>query len=287
MAANSSIEWTERTWNPVLGCSIISPGCHNCYAMTMARRLKAMALSDIASGRNPGRKRHYIEVIGTDGRWNGKLVLVPEALPDPLDWKAPQMIFVNSMSDLFHESLPVDDIRKVCEVMATANHHTYQVLTKRADRLLELLSGPLRKYAELPNVWWGTSVENRRHGLPRIDYLRQAPAAVRFLSVEPLLEDLGELDLTGIHWVIVGGESGVRARKMEADWARSIRDQCVKAGVKFFFKQWSGRNVKAAGRELDGTKWDEMPKAEIEISKVLSSSPKSAKANESPLLFSA
>lgn len=259
MATNSKIEWTERTWNPVLGCSIISPGCHNCYAMSMARRLKAMALADLAAGKEPGRKRHYIDVIGTDGRWNGKLVLVPEALADPLGWKTPQLVFVNSMSDLFHENLPTEDIRKVCEVMAQANRHTYQVLTKRADRLYELLWGPLREFAELPNIWWGTSVENKRHGLIRVEFLRQAPAAVRFLSVEPLLEDLGPLDLTGFDWVIVGGESGPRARPIEADWARSIRDQCVAAGVKFFFKQWSGRNVKAAGRELDGVTWDEMP----------------------------
>jgi protein gp37 len=265
MATNSKIEWTKRTWNPILGCSIISPGCHNCYAMTMARRLKAMALADLAAGKEPGRKRHYIDVIGPDGRWNGKLVLVPEALPDPLDWKTPQTVFVNSMSDLFHENLPVEDIRKVCEVMAKADWHTYQVLTKRADRLRELLSGSLREFAELPHVWWGTSVENRRHGLPRIEHLRQTPAAVRFLSVEPLLEDLGPLDLTGIHWVIVGGESGTRARPMEADWARAIRDQCVQAGTGFFFKQWSGRNVKAAGRELDGVTWDEMPGAPGEL----------------------
>jgi protein gp37 len=260
MATNSKIEWTERTWNPILGCSIISPGCHNCYAMSMARRLKAMALADLAAGKEPGRKRHYVDVIGTDGRWNGKLVLVREALADPLGWKTPQIIFVNSMSDLFHENLPTEDIRNVCEVMAKAARHTFQVLTKRADRLRELLSGPLREFAELPNVWWGTSVENRCHGLPRVEHLRQTPAAVRFLSVEPLLEDLGPLDLAGIHWVIVGGESGPRARPMEADWARAIRDQCMKAGVLFFFKQFSGRNVKAAGRDLDGVTWDEMPR---------------------------
>lgn len=265
MATNSKIEWTKRTWNPILGCSIISPGCHNCYAMTMARRLKAMALADLAAGKEPGRKRHYIDVIGPDGRWNGKLVLVPEALPDPLGWKTPQTIFVNSMSDLFHENMAVEDIRKVCEVMAKGDWHVYQVLTKRADRLRELLSGALREFAELPHIWWGTSVENRRHGLPRIEHLRQTPAAVRFLSVEPLLEDLGPLDLSGIHWVIVGGESGARARSMEADWARAIRDQCVAASVRFFFKQWSGFNVKAAGRELDGVTWDEMPGAPGEL----------------------
>jgi protein gp37 len=234
--------------------------------MVMANRLKAMALADIAAGRDPGRKRHYIEVIGDDGRWNGKVVLVPEALEDPFRWRAPQMVFVNSMSDLFHETLPVEDIRKVMEVMAKANHHTYQVLTKRADRLCELLSGPLREFAELPNVWWGTSVENIRHGLPRIDYLRRTPAAVRFLSIEPLLEDLGHIDLSGIHWVIVGGESGARARPMDGAWVRSIRDQCVEAGAKFFFKQWGGRNKKAAGRELEGITWDEMPDRRVPLS---------------------
>jgi protein gp37 len=259
MAQNSSIAWTDATWNPILGCSIISPGCHKCYAMSMARRLKAMALADVAAGRQPGRKRHYIDVIGPDARWNGNVVLVPEALADPLGWMKPRRIFVNSMSDLFHESLPADDIDKVCAVMAEANWHTYQVLTKRADRLRELLSGPLREFAELPQIWWGTSVENRRHGLPRVDALRQTPAAVRFLSVEPLLEDLGPLDLTGIHWVIVGGESGPRPRPIEVEWVRAIRDQCVQAGVPFFFKQWSGRSAKAAGRELDGRTWDEMP----------------------------
>jgi protein gp37 len=266
MAANSSIEWTERTWNPVVGCSIISLGCLYCYAMLMAMRLKAMALADIAAGRDPGRKRHYIEVIGDNGRWNGKVVLVPEALEDPFHWKAPQMVFVNSMSDLFHENLSDQDIRRVMEVMAKANHHTYQVLTKRADRIHELLSGPLREFAELPNVWWGTSVENIRHGLPRIEHLRRTPAAVRFLSIEPLLEDLGCIDLTNIHWVIVGGESGTRARPMDGAWVRSLRDQCLEAGVKFFFKQWGGRNKKAAGRELDGMTWDQMPGRRVPLS---------------------
>jgi protein gp37 len=185
--------------------------------------------------------------------------LVPEALGDPARWKQPRTVFVNSMSDLFHENLPAGDVRKVCEAMAAAGRHTYQVLTKRADRMRELLSGPLREFAELPHVWWGTSVENKRHGLPRIDHLRQTPAVTRFLSVEPLLEDLGPLDLTGIHWVIAGGESGAAARPMEADWVRSVRDQCLAQGVKFFFKQWGGRNKKAAGRALDGRTWDEMP----------------------------
>jgi protein gp37 len=261
MATNSAIEWTDTTWNPLAGCSIVSPGCHNCYAMLMAARLKGMALADLAAGRDPGRKRHYVGVIG-DGRWNGGVALVPDSLSDPLGWKTPRRVFVNSMSDLFHEGLAVEDVRKVCEVMARADWHAYQVLTKRAERLRELLSGRLRDFARLPHVWWGTSVENQRHGLPRVEHLRRAPAAVRFLSVEPLLEDLGRVDLAGIHWVIVGGESGAGARPMQADWVRSLRDQCAGAGVPFFFKQWGGRNKKAAGRELDGRTWDDMPGGE-------------------------
>ncbi|OWK38543.1 DUF5131 family protein [Fimbriiglobus ruber] len=259
MATQSSIEWTETTWNPVYGCSILSPGCHNCYAMSMARRLKGVAKAKAARGEDPGRFSHYIDVIGDDGRWNGKMVVIPDALGDPARWKRPRRIFVNSMSDLFHENLPVEDVRKVCEAMAAAGHHTYQVLTKRTARMRELLSGPLREFTELPQVWWGTSVENKRHGLPRIDHLRRTPAAVRFLSVEPLLEDLGPVDLTDIHWVIAGGESGAAARPLEADWVRSVRDQCAAQGVQFFFKQWGGRNKKATGRTLDGRTWDEMP----------------------------
>ncbi|MFO0888294.1 MAG: phage Gp37/Gp68 family protein [Isosphaeraceae bacterium] len=259
MATRSTIEWTETTWNPVLGCSIISPGCHNCYAMAMARRLKGVALAKLARGEDAGRLRHYIDVIGEDGRWNGEIRLVPEALDDPNRWQGPRTVFVNSMSDLFHENLPVGDVRKVCEAMARAHRHTYQVLTKRADRMRELLVGPLRDFAELPQVWWGASVEDRRHGLGRMEHLRRMPAAVRFLSVEPLLEDLGTLDLSGIHWVIVGGESGQRARRMEEEWVLSIRDQCLAQGVPFFFKQWGGRDKKAAGRLLDARTWDEMP----------------------------
>lgn len=259
MATKSTIEWTEKTWNPVFGCSIISPGCHHCYAMAMARRLKGVGRAKQARGEDPGRFGYYSDVIGDNGRWNGQMRLVPEALNDPLLWKTPHVVFVNSMSDLFHENLPVDDIRRVCNVMADAGHHTYQVLTKRADRMKELLSGPLREFAELPQIWWGTSVENRRHGLPRMDHLRSTPARTRFLSIEPLLEDLGPIDLTGIDWVIVGGESGSAARPLEADWVRSVRDQCLESGVKFFFKQWGGRNKKHAGRVLDDKTWNEMP----------------------------
>jgi protein gp37 len=259
MALMSLIEWCMATWNCILGCSIVSPGCHNCYAMAMARRLKGIALAKIARGKDPGRHRHYIQVIGDNGRWNGNVFLVPEALNDPLRWRRPQIIFVNSMSDLFHENLSVEDIGKVCDVMARANHHIFQVLTKRASRMQELLAGQLREFAGLEHIWWGVSVENRPHGLPRIEHLRNTPARVRFLSVEPLLEDLGPIDLTGIHWVIAGGESGVCCRPMEADWVTSVRDQCQSQGVPFFFKQWGGRNKKAAGRMLDGRTWDEMP----------------------------
>ena len=163
------------------------------------------------------------------------------------------------MSDLFHESLAVADIRAVCQVMADVSRHTYQVLSKRADRMADLLSNELREFASLPHIWWGTSVENRRHGLPRIAHLQRIPAKVRFLSVEPLLEDLAHLDLQGIHWVIAGGESGPKARPMAENWVRSIRDQCRAQHVPYFFKQWGGRNKKAAGRVLDGRTWDEMP----------------------------
>ncbi|MFO0877816.1 MAG: phage Gp37/Gp68 family protein [Gemmataceae bacterium] len=258
MSAQTAIEWTNTTWNPILGCSILSPGCHHCYAMAMATRLKGVAEGKVARGEDPGRFLHYRDVID-QGRWNGRMILLPEALEDPLRWKRPQMIFVNSMSDLFHEHLEVEAIRQVCQVMRRADHHTYQVLTKRAARMRELLCGELAEFAGLPQIWWGTSVENRRHGLPRIDELRHIPAAVRFLSVEPLLEDLGQVDLTCIDWVIVGGESGTRSRPLHPDWVRSLRDQCATQGVKFFFKQWGGRNKKASGRELDGRTHDEIP----------------------------
>ena len=288
MAAASSIEWTDTTWNPVVGCKMVSSGCAHCYAATMAKRLRAMALADIAAGKDPGRKRHYIDAVDGHGRWTGKLIPVPEALTDPLGWKKPRRVFVNSMSDLFHEDVPDKFIDGVFAGMALAPQHTFQVLTKRAARLpayfdglnkrrrgyihehrgylFEVLSQALEKEPSehweamarfhhgdtlpksvgdatawpwpLRNVWLGVSVEDRRHGLPRIADLQAAPAAVRFLSVEPLLEDLGTLPLEGIHWVIVGGESGADARPMHPDWARSLRDQCHAAGVAFFFKQW-------------------------------------------------
>jgi protein gp37 len=236
---NTQIEWTDATWNPLRGCTKISPGCVNCYAETFAERFRGV----------PG---HPYEQ-GFDLR------LVPEKLAAPLEWRRPRRIFVNSMSDLFHEDAPLDYIRRVCDTMRAAPWHTYQVLTKRAGRLHAFLSGPLREYAEMPHVWWGVSVENRKHGLPRIDLLRDTPAVTRFLSVEPLLEDLGTVDLTNIHWVILGGESGHRARPLQPEWVTSLRDQCAAAGVPFFFKQWGGRQKKKNGRLLDGRTWDEMP----------------------------
>lgn len=239
MSDGTKIEWTDATWNPVRGCTKISPGCAHCYAETFAERFR-------------GVEGHPYEQ-GFDLR------LVPEKLTDPFLWPSRRRVFVNSMSDLFHADVPDDYILRVARVMQAANWHTYQVLTKRSERMAEMLRTTLRFAAELPHIWWGVSVENRRHGLPRIDHLHSAPAAVRFLSVEPLLEDLGEVDLTGIHWMIVGGESGPGARPMHPDWVRSLRDQCRAAGVDFFFKQWGGTRKGKAGRELDGRTHDDQP----------------------------
>lgn len=239
MSANTSIEWTETTWNPIRGCSKISPGCQNCYAETFAERFRGV----------PG---HPYEQ-GFDLR------LVPEKLDLPLLLPRPQMIFVNSMSDLFHAEVPPTFVQAVMDVMTTANWHTYQVLTKRAERMHTLLTGELRHAALLPHIWWGVSVENRKHGLPRLERLQQTSCAVRMLSVEPLLEDLGTLDLTGIHWVIVGGESGAGARPMDPEWVRALRDQCDRANVPFFFKQWGGTQKSRAGRVLDGRTHDARP----------------------------
>jgi protein gp37 len=239
MSEHSSIEWTDATWNPVRGCTRITPGCDHCYAETFAERFRGV----------PG---HPYEQ-GFDLR------LIPGKLADPLRWAAPKMIFVNSMSDLFHKDVPEDYVAAVCRVMERASWHTYQVLTKRSSAMRDLLRTRLQFAAGLPHIWWGVSVEDRAHGLVRIGHLQQAPAAVRFLSIEPLLEDLGPIDLSGIHWVIVGGESGPGARPMEKDWVRSIRDQCRGAGVPFFFKQWGGVRKSKAGRELDGRIHDERP----------------------------
>jgi protein gp37 len=239
MSLNSPIEWTDATWNPVRGCVKISPGCKHCYAETFAERFR-------------GVKGHPYEQ-GFDLR------LVPEKLTEPFSWRSPKLVFVNSMSDLFQEGVPDEYAEAVSRVMATANWHTYQVLTKRSERLLQLLSGRLRFAAELENIWWGVSVEDRKHGLPRVDHLRQAPAEVRFLSIEPLLEDLGEIDLSGITWVIVGGESGPGARPMKQEWVVAIRRHCREQGVPFFFKQWGGVRKGLTGRLLDGQTYDEYP----------------------------
>ena len=239
MSDHSSIEWTDATLNPVRGCIKISPGCAHCYAETFAERFRGV----------PG---HPYEQ-GFDLR------LVPEKLVDPLRWPRPKMIFVNSMSDLFQVGVSDDYIAAFARVMQVANWHTYQVLTKRSERLRDLLGTRLRDVAGLPQIWWGVSVENRKHGLPRIEHLRESPALIRFLSIEPLLEDLGELNLEGISWVIVGGESGAGARPMDESWVLSIRDQCHAAGVPFFFKQWGGVRKKKQGRLLEGKTYDEMP----------------------------
>jgi protein gp37 len=239
VSQHSEIEWTDATWNPVRGCTKITPGCDHCYAATFAERFRGV----------PG---HPYEQ-GFDLR------LVPEKLPEPLRWKTPKMIFVNSMSDLFHKDVPDDYVESVCRVMERANWHTYQVLTKRSSRMRDMLQDRLRFAANLSHIWWGVSVENRAQGLVRIRHLQEAPAAVRFLSVEPLLEDLGEIDLQGIHWLIVGGESGAGARPMEKEWVLSLRDQCARVSVPFFFKQWGGVRKSKAGRELDGKTYDGMP----------------------------
>jgi protein gp37 len=240
MGENSKIEWTDATWNPVRGCTKISPGCKHCYAEAFAERFRSV-------------KGHPYEQ-GFDLR------LVPHKLAEPLRWRKPKMIFVNSMSDLFHEGVPDDYIEAAANVMMRANWHTYQVLTKRSKRLAQLLSTRLQFAATAPHIWWGVSVEDKRYGLPRIADLQCAPAAVRFLSIEPLLEDLGTLDLRGIHWVIVGGESGRGARPMSREWLISIRDQCAKAGVPFFFKQWGGVHKKSTGRMLDRRIYNEFPR---------------------------
>ncbi len=234
MGDKSAIEWTDATWNPVTGCTKVSPGCKNCYAERLALRLQAM-----------GNLRYR----------NGFAVtLHPDQLDLPIRWLQPRRIFVNSMSDLFHEAVPEEFIRQVFDVMTKAHWHIFQILTKRAERLAAL--APRLPWPE--NVWQGVSVENGCYTW-RIAYLRRVPAAVRFLSLEPLLGPIPRLELDGIHWVIVGGESGPRHRPMDPAWVRPIRKQCLTAGIPFFFKQWGGRTSKAGGRRLDGRIWDEMP----------------------------
>ncbi len=246
MTTTSRIEWTEQTWNPAVGCTKISSGCKHCYAESMAKRLKAM---------------------DTPGYENGfALQILPQRLLDPIKRKKPTVYFVNSMSDLFHDRIPDSYIEQVFEVIEQTPQHTYQILTKRAARMARYF----KKRSVPDNAWLGVTVENRKHGVPRIDYLRKVPARIRFLSIEPLLEDVGALDLSSIHWVIVGGESGPKARPMKQEWADSVRLQCAKQQVAFFFKQWGGwgadgqRRAKSAnGRELNGRTWDEMPRESL------------------------
>ena len=243
MSDRSGIEWTEATWNATTGCDRTSPGCDNCYALTLAKRLKAMGSPKYQNDGDPH----------TSGP-GFALTLHPDQLELPYRWRAPRTVFVNSMSDLFHPDVPLEFIRRVFAVMADTPRHTYQILTKRSKRLASLAGG-----LEWPsNVWMGVSVETSRYAF-RIDHLRSVGAAVRFVSAEPLLGPLPDLDLSGIHWLIAGGESGPRARPMHVAWVRDLRDQCAAADIPFFFKQWGGRAPKANGRELDGIHHNDMP----------------------------
>lgn len=243
MATNSAIEWTEVTWNPVTGCDRVAAGCDHCYALVLSKRLKAMGAEKYQNDGDPR----------TSGPGFG-VTIHPSSLDQPYRWRTPKVVFVNSMSDLFHAKVPLDFIRDIFDVIRDTPQHTYQVLTKRAlrmERVADRLDWP-------ENLWMGVSVESS-DVLDRIDHLRRVPAATRFLSCEPLLTALPALDLEGIDWVIAGGESGPRARPMDPAWVEDIRDQCDEAGVAFFFKQWGGRTPKANGRELGGRTWDEMP----------------------------
>lgn len=247
MAQKSSIEWTEATWNPTTGCDRTSPGCDNCYALALAKRLKAMGVEKYQSD--------------GDSRTSGPGFMITthaDTLSIPFSWKRSRLVFVNSMSDLFHESVPEEFIRAVFDVMEQTPQHTYQILTKRSRRLKKI--APTLSWPE--NVWMGVSVESAKYRF-RVDHLRSVDAAVRFISAEPLIGSLGEVDLTDIHWVIAGGESGPAARPMEISWGRNLRDQCLRAEVKFFFKQWGGRTPKAGGRVLDGRTWDDLPASAV------------------------
>ncbi|MGP3635574.1 DUF5131 family protein [Streptomyces sp. 24-1644] len=243
MSDRSAIEWTEATWNPTTGCDRVSLGCDNCYALALAKRLKAMGAAKYQRDGDPRTSGPGFDVT-----------LHPDSLDVPYGWKAPRVVFVNSMSDLFHARVPLDFVRQVFKVMADTPQHTYQVLTKRARRLRQIAP----KLDWPSNLWMGVSVESEA-GLPRIEDLRQVPAAVRFLSCEPLLGPLPGLDLEGIHWVIAGGESGPNHRMLDEVWVTQIRDTCQAADVAFFFKQWGGRTPKAGGRLLEGRTWDQMP----------------------------
>ena len=247
--AETSIEWTDATWNPVAGCAIVSPGCTNCYAMRMAARLQAM-----------GQEKYHGLTRRSGGRavWEGRVRCDERSLGIPTKWSKPRRIFVNSMSDLFHPDVPKEFVSKIWSVMAVCGHHTFQILTKRPERMRELASTlPL-----LPNVWLGTSVESADF-LSRLDDLRATPAAIRFVSFEPLLGSVATANLRGLHWIIVGGESGPRARPMQVAWVEEIEQLCRAYGAAFFFKQWGGLRPKSGGRELYGEVWGQYPKAPL------------------------
>lgn len=239
MSEHSKIEWTDATWNPLRGCTKISPGCKHCYAETFAERFRGVAGHPYEQGFD--------------------LRLVPEKLPEPFRWSSARTVFVNSMSDLFQPAVPDEYIEDVVKVMVEANWHTYQVLTKRSGRLLKLLSSKLKFAARQRHIWWGVSVEDKRYGLPRVEDLRQSPAIVKFLSIEPLLEDIGKFDISGIQWAIVGGESGPGARPIHQQWVENILELCRRYKVNFFFKQWGGVRKSIGGRFLHGRTYDEMP----------------------------
>jgi protein gp37 len=245
--AETSIEWTDATWNPVAGCTVLTAGCTNCYAMRMAARLEAMGVEKYDGLTRKSGKRAV---------WTGKIRLDEKSLETPKTWAKPRKVFVNSMSDLFHPDVPADFILRVWQVMRETPRHTYQILTKRPDRMADILSH--RRFDILPHVWLGTSVEDSRV-LDRLAAIRRVPAAVRFVSLEPLIGSVADGDLTGIHWAIVGGESGPRARDMLPEWVDEIESMCRRSGTAFFFKQWGGKNKKAAGRVLNGRTYDEMP----------------------------
>jgi protein gp37 len=249
--AETSIEWTDATWNPVAGCTILTAGCTNCYAMRMAARLEAMGVDK------------YVGVTRKSGgkaKWTGKIKLDHASLSVPKEWKKPKRVFVNSMSDLFHTDVPTGFIAEIWQVMAATPRHTYQILTKRPDRMSDVLSSP--EFNVLPNVWLGTSVEDSKV-LFRLDEIRAVPAAVRFVSFEPLIGSVAGANLKGIHWAIVGGESGPQARPLDTRWVDEIFDQCTDADTAFFFKQWGGKNKKVTGRTYRDRLWDDLPDLRI------------------------
>ncbi|MEJ8571277.1 DUF5131 family protein [Microbaculum marinum] len=243
--ADTTIEWTDATWNPVAGCTILTAGCTNCYAMRMAARLESMGTE---------KYQGLTRKSGGRAKWTGKIYLDRKSLGVPATWSKPRRVFVNSMSDLFHTNVPAEFIAEVWRVMADTPRHTYQILTKRPDRMLEILP----RLPKLPNVWLGTSVEDHRV-LGRIDEIRRVPAVVRFVSFEPLIGSVRDADLTDVHWAIVGGESGPKARPMHVDWVDEIEAMCRRSGAAFFFKQWGGVQKKRAGRTYRERVWDELP----------------------------